>query len=111
LQSRPADQAHGAEISGHGGELTNVKAWNGAPGTRLEVRHLFFNTPVRRKFLRTTATEMGHIDEAFTRLALAKPALHLTLTHHAKAEYCLPSSLGLRERIGTFFGAGVRDPL
>ena len=51
-----------------------VPAWNGAPGTRIEVRHLFFNTPVRRKFMRTAATEMGHVSEVFTRLALAKQA-------------------------------------
>jgi DNA mismatch repair ATPase MutL len=43
---------------------------NGSPGTRIEVRHLFSNTPVRRKFLRTVSTEMGHISEVFTRLAL-----------------------------------------
>ncbi len=111
LQSRTADQAHGAEITCHGGVLSDLKAWNGASGTRLEVRHLFYNTPVRRKFLRTTTTEMGHIDEAFTRLALAKPDLHVTLTHHAKAVYALASSVGLRERIGTFFGAEVRERL
>lgn len=111
LQSRPADQPHGAEITCHGGELSAVRAWNGAPGTRLEVRHLFYNTPVRRKFLRTTSTEMSHIDEAVTRLALAKPSLHVTLSHHGKTVYSLPASLGLRERIGTFFGADVRERL
>ena len=71
LQSRPPDQPCGAEIACHGGELVPVRPWNGSPGTRIEVQHLFFNTPVRRKFLRTTATEMGHVSEAFTRLALA----------------------------------------
>src|SRR5215831_17983496 len=81
LQSRPHDMDSGVEISCHGGTLSSVRAWNGAPGTRIEVRHLFFNTPVRRKFLRTTQTEMGHICETFTRLALAQPGLHLTLRH------------------------------
>src|ERR1700676_1484015 len=71
LQSRPPDQTCGAEITCHGGDLSRVQPWNGSPGTRLEVRHLFYNTPVRRKFLRTTTTEMGHISESFTRLALA----------------------------------------
>ncbi len=71
LQSRPPDETHGAEIACNGGDLGEVRPWNGSPGTRIEVRHLFFNTPVRRKFLRTTTTEMGHISEAFTRLALA----------------------------------------
>src|SRR6516165_8127003 len=71
LQSRPAERSTGAEIVCHGGELSPARAWNGSPGTRIEVRHLFYNTPVRRKFLRTPSTEMGHISEAFTRLALA----------------------------------------
>ncbi len=60
LQSRPADQPFGAEITCHGGELSAVRAWNGAPGTRIEVRHLFSNTPVRRKFLRTVGRGVGH---------------------------------------------------
>src|SRR5262249_15372722 len=67
LQSRPAAQPCGAEITCHGGQLGSVRTWNGSPGTRIEVRHLFYNTPVRRKFLRTAATEMGHVSEAVTR--------------------------------------------
>jgi DNA mismatch repair protein MutL len=84
LQSRPADQPSGAEVTCHGGQLSTVPSWNGAPGTRIEVRHLLFNTPVRRKFLRTAATEMGHLTGLFTRLALARPDLHFTLRHKGK---------------------------
>src|SRR5436305_4207084 len=47
LQSRPPDQPHGAELTCHGGQLAPVRPWNGSPGTRVEVRHLFYNTPVR----------------------------------------------------------------
>jgi DNA mismatch repair protein MutL len=111
LQSRATGQPSGAEMTCHGGVMAPVRAWNGAPGTRLEVRHLFFNTPVRRKFLRTTSTEMGHVCEAFTRVALAQPALHLTLRHNAKQVYEVPASAGLLDRIGLFFGADVRDKL
>ncbi len=111
LQSRPADQGQGAEITCHGGDLSAVRAWNGAVGTRLEVRHLFFNTPVRRKFLRTPGTEMGHICEVFTRLALARPELHLTLRHNGKDVYQLPASDRLQERIALFFGTEVGDRL
>jgi DNA mismatch repair protein MutL len=111
LQSRPAGAACGAEITCHGGELSTVRAWNGAPGTRLEVRHLFFNTPVRRKFLRTVSTELGHLTEAFTRLALAYPTLHLTLRHNGKPVYEVPATAGLRDRLGLFFGAEVRERL
>src|SRR5438105_3916377 len=75
LQSRPGEQSSGAEITCHGGEISEVRPWNGTPGTRMEVRHLFYNTPVRRKFMRATATELGHISEVCTRLALAHAAL------------------------------------
>jgi DNA mismatch repair protein MutL len=111
LQSRPAGQEHGAEIQCQGGDLSPVRVWNGAPGTRLEVRNLFFNTPVRRRFLRTVTTEMGHIDEAFTRLALSRTDLHLTLRHNDKPVYETPASATLADRIGLFFGPEVRDKL
>jgi DNA mismatch repair protein MutL len=111
LQSRPSDRPVGAEVSCRGGALSPVRLWNGAPGTRLEVRHLFFNTPVRRKFLRAPATEMGHLCEIFTRLALAKPGLHLTLRHNGKHVYEVTGSTNLEDRIALFFGVDVRDRL
>jgi DNA mismatch repair protein MutL len=111
LQSRPAERSTGAEIVCHGGELSPARAWNGSPGTRIEVRHLFYNTPVRRKFLKTAATEIGHIVEAVTRLALAHPTLHVTLRHNGKSVHEVAATADLRERIGIFFGAEVRDAL
>jgi DNA mismatch repair protein MutL len=109
LQSRPADAADGAEITCHGGELSPVRPWNGAPGTRIEVRHLFYNTPVRRKFLRTVSTEVGHVSEAVTRLALASPGLHLVLRHNGKLVFEVPATASLLDRIRLFFGAEVAD--
>src|SRR5262249_27571324 len=53
LQSRTHDQTSGSEIYCDGGQLSAVKPWNGSPGTRIEVRHLFFNVPVRKKFLKS----------------------------------------------------------
>jgi DNA mismatch repair protein MutL len=111
LQSRPANQSSGSEITCRGGVLSPPRTWNGAPGTRIEVRHLFYNTPVRRKFLRTVTTEMGHVCETFTRLALAFPALHLTLRHNGKLVYEVPGSAGLLDRIALFFGAELRNQL
>ncbi len=116
LQSRPPDETCGAEIACNGGELGAVRPWNGSPGTRIEVKHLFFNTPVRRKFLRTTATEMGHLSEAFTRLVLAHgrsagAAPHLTLRHNNKPVHDLPPSMTLLDRVGAFFGLEVSGAL
>ncbi len=111
LQSWPADQPSGAEISCHGGQLSEARAWNGSPGTRIEVRHLFFNTPVRRKFLRTIGTELGHLSEVFTRLALSYPDLHWTLRHNGRPVYEVPASASLLDRIRMFFGKEISERL
>jgi len=108
LQSRPPELPHGAAIECRGSELSAVRPWNGAPGTRIEVRQLFFNTPVRRKFLRSPATELGHISEAVTRLALAyargsRPGLHLILRHNGRVVHDIPPQATLLERIGLCF--------
>src|SRR5205823_13277813 len=87
------------------------RPWNGSPGTRVEVRHLFYETPVRRKFLRTTATEVGHVCEAVTRLALAYPTLHLVLRHNGKLVHDVPATASLLDRIGLFFGRAVTEGL
>lgn len=111
LQSRPEGAEHGSEVFCNGGELSPIKVWNGAPGTRIEVRNLFFNTPVRRKFMRTVSTEFSHIDETFTRLSLAHAEMHLTLRHNNKVIYEVPESATLVDRIGLFFGKDVGDKL
>ncbi|HEX4592183.1 MAG TPA: DNA mismatch repair endonuclease MutL, partial [Gemmataceae bacterium] len=109
LQSHAADAADGTEMTCHGGELSTVRPWNGSPGTRIEVRNLFYNTPVRRKFLRTVATEVGHVSEAVTRLAVAQAGLHVVLRHNGKLVFEIPASAGLLDRLRLFFGREVAD--
>jgi DNA mismatch repair protein MutL len=111
LQSRAAEQPSGAALTCHGGQLSAVVPWNGTPGTRIEVRHLFYNTPARRKFLKGVGTEMGHVSETFTRVALAHLDVHLTLRHNDKLLYEVPASVGLLDRLGLFFGSEVRNAL
>lgn len=111
LQSRTHDQPSGSELHCDGGILSPIRPWNGAPGTRIEVRHLFFNVPVRKKFLKSIATELGHVCETVTRIALANPALHITLRHNSKMVYEIPASASLPDRISLFFGGDVRDAL
>ena len=111
LQSRAAEQSIGAELSCQGGALSAVRAWNGSSGSRIEVRHLFFNTPVRRKFMRTASTEMGHLSEQFTRLALSHPHIGWTLRHNGKLCYEVPAEMPFDERIRQFFGKEISDRL
>jgi DNA mismatch repair protein MutL len=111
LRSRVAPAQSGVEFEVSGGR-PSAPAPCGCPiGTTVEVRNLFFNTPVRRKFLRTTQTEMGHVTEAFTRLALAYPHIHFTLRHNDKPLYDLPPAEDWRQRITAFFGPELGDGL
>ncbi len=111
LQSRPPGENCGAEVTCHGGVLSGPRPWNGAPGTRVEVRHLFYTTPVRRKFLRGPGVEMGHVSEVFLRLALSRHVPHLTLRHNGKPVYDVPLSADLFDRVALFFGKEVCDRL
>ena len=111
VQSRPAGSADGAAILCDGGDLSDIRPWNGSPGTRVEVKHLFFNTPVRKKFLKGIPTELGHVTETVTRLALAYPALHIVLKHNGRLVHEIPASATLPDRLGLFFGKDVRDNL
>ncbi|HEY1068237.1 MAG TPA: DNA mismatch repair endonuclease MutL, partial [Pirellulales bacterium] len=90
IRSRPADSDAGAELVVEGGEARPIAPAGCPVGTTIEVRHLFFNTPVRRKFLKTSQTELGHLVEAFTRIALPHPQIHFTLRHNDRVLYDLP---------------------
>lgn len=104
LRSRPRDATAGHELEVVGGEKMEIAPCGAPEGTSLEVRNLFYNVPVRRKFLRSAQTEMGHISEAFIRIALALPDCHFTLRHNDRTVYDLPPSPDWRERIATLFG-------
>ncbi len=111
IRSRTADAEVGAELEVVGGRASDLRPCGCPVGTTLEVRNLFFNTPVRRKFLRTTQTEMGHTIESFTRIALACPDRHLTLRHNERTVYDLPAVDRWVERITAFFGRELGDSL
>ena len=111
LQSRTPGDSRGAEVRCDGCVLGPVRPWGGPVGTRIEVRHLFFNVPVRRKFLKSVATELGHACETVTRVALANPGLHIVLRHNGRLVYEIPATATLPDRIGLFFGGDVRDAL
>jgi len=111
LRSRTPGEPGGAELEMVGGEPAQVVPCGCPVGTTVEVRHLFYNTPVRRKFLKTTATEMGHTSETLIRLALAHPHVHFTLRHNQREVHDLPPVSDWRERIEALFGREVADQL
>ncbi|MCU0715180.1 MAG: DNA mismatch repair endonuclease MutL [Pirellula sp.] len=111
IRSRTADSDSAFVLGVKGGEPEPVQPTSGPIGTTIEIRHLFFNTPVRRKFMKSAQTEMGHVVEAFTRVALAYPHVHLALNNGSKTLYDLPPTERWSERIRKFFGDEVADAL
>lgn len=69
-----------------------------AVGTRIEIENLFFNTPARRRFMRTMRTELSHIEDIFKRLALSKPSVNMKLSHHDKLLRTYPAGDGYLEQ-------------
>jgi DNA mismatch repair protein MutL len=111
VRSRTAAADSGAELEIVGGAASAVQPIGCPVGTTIEVRNLFFNTPVRHKFMRSPQTEMGHSIEAVTRLALAHPHIHFTLAHNGRTVHDLPPVANIRGRIAAFFGDELADDL
>ena len=89
LTSRCADERHAWSVSANGPELSRAAPASLARGTSVEVHDLYFNTPARRKFLKSEATEYAHCEEAFKRLALCCNELAFTLYHNGRAQWHL----------------------
>lgn len=85
LETRPADATAGTRLQINGGRLANVAEVGVPVGTLVSVRQLFFNTPARRKFLRTVNTEMGHIGDVVAAAALNRPDVRFRLIHNDRA--------------------------
>ena len=103
IATRTRDAPHGSLIRAEGGRLGEAEPAPRAPGTTVEVAELYFNTPARRKFLRTEATEFGHCDEVFRRIALARPQVAFSLRHNSRASRHLRPQTPA-ERAGALLG-------
>ncbi len=108
LVSRARGTAHAWSVTAEGGAPGAARPAARAPGTTVSVADLYFNTPARRKFLRTEATEFGHCDEVFRRIALARPGLAFTLKHNGRVSLHLkPQAAAARAaaQLGAEFAA------
>ncbi len=103
LTSRSRDKPHAWRIEVDGGEVAVPQPAALAGGTTVTVQELYFNTPARRKFLRTEATEYGHCEEAFRRIALSHPDVGFTLSHNGNVRNRLTGG-GRRARVDALLG-------
>ncbi|TMH29598.1 MAG: DNA mismatch repair endonuclease MutL, partial [Betaproteobacteria bacterium] len=103
LTSRSRQKAHAWRIEVDGGELGVLQPAALAGGTTVTVLEIYFNTPARRKFLRTDATEYGHCEETFRRIALSHPDVAFTLQHNGTVRHRLLAQ-GRRARTDALLG-------
>ena len=101
----------GWTIEASGVEVGHPTPTAGAPGTIVEVRDLFFNTPARRKFLRNASTEIGHISDAVSRMAMVWPNVAFTLSHNGRKAIEVPADQTPRRRVLDLMGAELDEAL
>jgi DNA mismatch repair protein MutL len=109
--SRRHEDVEGMRVVLAGGSLTDVEACGAPPGTSVQVRDLFYNTPARLKFLKNPSTEASHIVRCFTDLALAKRDVHMTLHLNGRLSTQAFPTPDLGERVEMVFGSGLREYL
>lgn len=107
LTSRTAQNAHAHQIRASDGALGEVAAAAHPVGTTIEIAELFFNTPARRKFLKSENTEYAHCATMLERLALANPAVSFSLKNNGKAVFDYPAQ-PLSERVAAIMGAAFQ---
>ncbi|NLF30308.1 MAG: DNA mismatch repair endonuclease MutL [Planctomycetes bacterium] len=111
IRTRTAAEDGGHEVAAGGEVLGEVRPCAAPVGTTVEVRDLFFNTPARRKFLRSDSTELGHIAEALIRAALPRRDVAFTLTHNGRRVMDVPPARTLQQRVADLFDPELAEPL
>ncbi|MHC4158946.1 MAG: DNA mismatch repair endonuclease MutL [Planctomycetota bacterium] len=108
-RTKDSPQANCIEIDC--GNKGNIGPCSADYGTTIHVRDIFYKLPARRKFLKTANTELGHITERFTRIALANRGLDMALHHNGRELYRLTGEQGIRRRISELFSSEISENL
>jgi DNA mismatch repair protein MutL len=106
LASRRNGEKHAWAVTASGKDITRAAPAALPAGTSVEVRDLYFNTPARRRFLKSDATEFAHCEEAFKRVALSRPDTAFTLSHNGRVQWHLKPQ-PLSARAGALLGEEV----
>lgn len=111
LVTKTVEETAATRVVIEGGRLSDVKDAARNTGTTISVRDLFYNTPARRKFMRSEATENYHLTSIVTHYALAHPEIAFTLTNNGREVLRVSPARDLRERAFQIFGSGMLDSL
>jgi DNA mismatch repair protein MutL len=111
LETQSEESPVGSQVEVAGGKMLGVKEIAGAPGTVITVRDLFFNIPVRRKFLKSESTELGHISSLVTHYALANPHIYFQLRSTTNEILNAAPVATFKERIFQVFGRELLSQL
>ena len=111
LETRAPEEPSGTVVEINGGKIFKVEEAGLPTGTSITVRDLFFNTPARKKFLKSEATELSHIASLVTHYALAHPDKHFELHSATNAMLVAPPVASHRERVYQVFGRETLDQL
>ncbi|MCL4472078.1 MAG: DNA mismatch repair endonuclease MutL [Gammaproteobacteria bacterium] len=103
LTSRRRGERHAWKVEAAGGVVAGLQPAALESGTAVEVLDLYFNTPARRKFLKTEATEYGHCEEMFRRIALSRTDIGFSLQHNSRKVWHLPAG-AMERRAATLLG-------
>jgi DNA mismatch repair protein MutL len=104
LRTMRREELVGTATSSEGGDSWSLSDYSGAPGTQVEVKDLFFNTPARKKFLKSIATEFSKICHVVQQAAMAWPAVHFRLVHNGHSVFDLPSVSAPQDRVLQIYG-------
>jgi DNA mismatch repair protein MutL len=111
LTTCAGEDQSGVRLVMKGGRLEEISKVGFPQGTRIKVEQLFFNTPARLKFLKSTPTEMQHIQQGIINQSLAHPELQCKLVHNQQVLLSLSGDSTLEERVHQLFGEEFRDGL
>ncbi len=107
LKTRRAQDDTAVQVKIGGGGQTKTASVAAPVGSNFAARNLFFNTPARRKFLKSDNIEFRHIVEEFTRVAITRPDVSFSLTHNGREVYVLNKAKSLKFRIMDLLGSSV----
>jgi DNA mismatch repair protein MutL len=104
IETRSSEETFGTRLVIDGGVLRNVTESGRDPGTDVEIGHLFFNLPVRRKFMKSDTTETAHVKQVLYEAAIANPSIAFTFIADGREVFSYRSCVESRERLAQILG-------